>query len=130
MKYFICAADGMNLAIPAERTERVIPVSRTQTTLCETEDRNIFISLPVLLKLKDSCAPHGIVLKAGAGEQIKTVLLVPKIDIDLEIPEESIFKLPEALGDLSVYFKGACFINQNAFLILDPDKLIKSRGLR
>ena len=129
MKYFICSADEMNLAIPAERTERVIPVSRSQPSLCETGNNEVFISIPVLLKLKDIAAPHGIVLKPhaskSADEHAKTVLLVPKIDIDLEIPEEKINMLPDALGGLSRYFRGAFFTDKNVILVLDPESLVK-----
>ena len=127
MKYFICAMDEVYLGIPADKTERVIPANRAQSSVYETENEEAFISVPILLKLKSKTAAHGIVLKKS-----KTVLLVPKIDIDMEIPEDKIFALPEALSGLSAYFRGACFTvdcklwpgkDQNVILILDPDKL-------
>jgi hypothetical protein len=51
------------------------------------------------------------------------VLLTPRIDIDLEIAEENIYRLPESFLGQFRYFSGACFNGQNVILILDPEKL-------
>ena len=128
MKYFICALDKINLGIPAEQTERIIQVTRVQGAVYETENQEVFVSLPVLLRQKDSSAPHGVVLKSNTGESsaVKTVLLTPRIDVELEIPEENIHSLPEALGGLFKYFRGAYCTDQNVILILNPQKLIES----
>jgi hypothetical protein len=135
MKYFICplsdhsrVAGKIHLGIPAERTERIIQVTRPQTAVYETGDHEAFISLPALFQLKDASAPHGLVLKTGCTEKkspaaIQTVLLTPRIDIDLEIPEEKIHRLPEALSPLFHYLRGVYFDGQNMILILDPEKL-------
>ena len=132
MKYFICALDTVHIGIPAERTERIIPVTRVQTAVYETENQEAFVSLPALFRQKDTAAPHGVVLKSGAESlaagAVKTVLLTPRIDIDLEIPEESIHGLPEALAGMFRYFRGACFNGQGVILILNPVKLVE--GLR
>jgi hypothetical protein len=133
VKYFICALDrtspAVQLGIPAERTERIIPVSRVQIGLYETENQQAFVSLPVLFHLADVSAPHGIVLKptgTESGAAVQTVLLTPRIDIDLEIPEEKIHSLPQALGGLLKYFRGAYFDSQGLILILNPEKLAES----
>jgi len=134
MKYFICALDRMNIGVPAERTERIIPVARAQTALLETEgeagNQNVFISLPVLFKQKDPAAPHGVVLKntepqTSAANPGKTILLTPRIDIDLEIPEENIHGLPGAFAGLLGCFRGGCFNDQNLILILNPEKIME-----
>jgi len=126
LKYFICALDKVNLGIPAEQTERIIQATRVQDAICETENQEVFISLPVLLRQEGSAAPHGIVLKSKTGNSssVKTVLLTPRIDVELEIPEENIHSLPEALGGLFRYFRGAYCTDQNMILILNPEKLI------
>ena len=128
MKYFICALDRIFLAIPAQQTERVISVTRTQDTARETENQEVFISLPALLKQKDRTAPHGIVLKPLVSQPPnapKTTLLTPKIDAEIEIPEEGIRSLPEVLGGSYRYFKGAYCADQKVILILAPEKLIE-----
>jgi hypothetical protein len=93
----------------------------------EAENGEAFISLPALFGLEES-APNGVVLKTTASkgaETQKTVLLTPKIDIDLEIPEENIRSLPEAFSGRFRYFRGACFNGQDIILIIDLDKLKK-----
>ena len=123
IRYFICALDKIHLGIPAERTERIIPVTRVQTAVSETENREKFISLPVLFQLTDISAPHGVVLKNSPADTQKTVLLAPRVEIDLEIPDENIHRLPESLAGSYRYFTGACFDGQKVILILDPEKI-------
>ena len=123
MKYFICTLGKIHLGIPAEQTERIIQVNRIQNVVHETENQNIFISIPELFRQKDAAAPHGIVLKSASG--INTILLAPKIDIDMEIPEEHICQLPASLEILFWYIKGGCFNGSNLILILDPEKLME-----
>jgi len=123
--------DTVNLGIPAEQTERIIPLTRLQTGVMESENQEVFISIPVLFRQEDTSAPHGLVLKSGpaAGKRPgKTILMTPRIDIDLEIPEESIRRLPEAFSGQFPFLRGACFAGQNMILILDPDKLVSTFG--
>jgi len=132
LKYFICALGGINLGIPAEQTERIIPVTRIQSAVCETENQEVFISLSALLRQKETAAPHGVVLKPLVPESqppntTKTILLAPKIDAELEIPEEDIHSLPRAMDGLYRHFRGAYCTDQNVILILDPKKLREDR---
>ena len=129
MKYFICALDPsagrFNLGIPAEQTERIVSVTRTQDAIRETENQETFISLPALLKQKDRTTPHGIVLKPAAGQTAKTTLLTPKIDAELEIPEENIQGLPRVMSRAYRYFKGAYCTDKKIILILNPEKILE-----
>ena len=117
MKYFICTLAGVQLAIPEEKTDRIIVADRT---LNESGNGKTCISLPALFKLEDDSAPHAVVLKSGG------ILLTPKIDIELDIPEESIQKLPDTLSGLFRCFIGAVFSGEKLILILDPEKLLDS----
>jgi hypothetical protein len=124
LRYFICALDKINLGIPAEQTERIIQVTRTQDIICKTENQEVFISLPALFQQKDSgSAPHGVVLKSNSA--VKTVLLTPRIDVELEIPEEGIHSLPKSLAGAFRNFRGAYCTDQNVILILDTEKLME-----
>ena len=125
MRYFICPLGKINLRIPSEQTERIISVSRLQTAVYETENGEAFVSLPALLRQSGIAAPHGLILKTGERRPQKTILLAPKIDIELEIPEENIRRLPEAFIGAMEFFKGACFAgkDENLILILDPKKI-------
>ncbi|MDR0324233.1 MAG: hypothetical protein LBI12_07290 [Treponema sp.] len=127
MKYFICELEGVKLGIPSEQTEKIIPQARFQTSAFETEgDETLFISLPVLFKLKNISAPHGLVLKSD--KPAKNILLTPKIDIELEIPEENIHGLPESFHVPFYFLKGVYFYEQSMILVLDTEKLLESTG--
>jgi len=121
------------LGIPARRTERIISVNRIQDAVCETENQEVYISLPALLRQKDRTAPHGIVLKPDAGAATpeaattKTILLTPKIDAEQEIAEEDIRGLPEAMGGVYERFRGAYCTDKNVILILNPEKLTEGK---
>ena len=123
MKYFICSLGRINLGIPTGQTGRIVSVNRIQDAVCETENQEIFISLPALLGQKDKIAPHGIVLKTSEGRTTKTTLLTPKIDSELEIPEEDIRSLPRAMDGAYRHFRGAYCTGTNIILILNPEKL-------
>jgi len=128
MRYFICTLEtpAIQLGIPAEHTERIIPITRIQSTEYETENKEVFVSLPVLLKQKNKNTPHGIIIKVAHTS--KTILLTPRIDIDMEIPEENIHQLSSTFVGLSRYFRGACFDKENLILILNTEKIME--GIR
>ena len=130
MKYFICALEKILLGIPAEQTERIMQEDRLQTAVKESENGKTFISLPALFKLKNNAAPHGVLLKsegqAGTAPGRAAVLLAPKIDIELQVPEEDIHELPKVLDRQFLFLRGVYFSDQNAILILDPEKLLES----
>ena len=136
MKYFICAFGNNFLGIPAEQIQRVIPVVRVQGSVFDTDDEEAFISIPALFRQKGAAfnreTPHGLVLKDSLRINNwpgKIVLLVPKIDIDLEIPEEKIQRLPEVFAGAFVFFSGVCFPEDSGkmILILDLEKLLANQ---
>ena len=127
MRYFLCKLNTIFLGIQSQRTERIISVSRIQSSVFETEKQDIFVSLPLLFGHADVSAPHGIVLKTTSEER-KTVLLAPPLDIDIEIPQEDIHSIPKAFGGKLLSFSGACFIRkdqaEHLILFLDIDKIL------
>ena len=129
LKYFVCALAKINLGIPAEQTERIIQVTRSQDQAYENENGAVFISLPAMFKQKDP-APHGIVLKPSVWKSFpdkkfeKATLLTPKIDSELEIPEEEIHSLPRVMSGMYGHFRGAYCTGQTVILILAPEKLM------
>ena len=131
MKYFICALGRISLGIPSEQTERIISVTRIQDAVCETENQEVFISLPALLRQKETAAPHGIVLKPLVSQppdvSSKTTLLTPRIDAELEIPEENIRSLPRVMDGVYRYFRGAYCTDKNVILILNPQNLLEGK---
>jgi chemotaxis signal transduction protein len=127
LKYFICALGKTNIGIPARQTQQIISVTNERGASNETENGEVIISLPELFKQKDNAACHGLILKTNNGEpyKVRTVLLTPKIDAELEIPEEDIRGLPKAMAGVYSHFTGAYCDGQNIILILNPEKIIK-----
>ena len=130
MNYFICELDIIYLGVPAEQILRIISVSRLQANVLETENEEAFISIPALFNPKAECfkanAVHGLILKNGMAGDFsgKTILLAPKIDIDMEIPDEKICRLPEAFTGVFSFLRGAHFTDDyKMILILDTEKL-------
>jgi len=126
MRYFICSFDSFNLirfGIPAELTGKIMQLSRVQNSFCETAGSEIFISLPVLFRQK-IIDPHGLVLKLTVTGDRKIILLTPKIEKEMEIPNDKVHGLPEVLSGPFVYFKGVFFSNENPVLIICPEKLM------
>ena len=126
MRYFICTFGEICLGFPAKQTERIIQADRIQTNIYETSDRQTFISLPALLRQNDSFTVHGLVLKSPNA----AVLLTPKIDIELDIPQERISRLPEIFNGVFSFFSGAFFSDaEESFgliLLLDPEKIMEN----
>ena len=120
MRFFICALDGMVLGIPADKTERVIPAPRTQNALYETENEEIFISLPAFFQRNVTSTPHGVLLKHSR----RVVLLVPRIDVDLDISPQDIRALPECLR--LPCFTGAAFVENDLILLLNTDRILEA----
>jgi hypothetical protein len=129
MKYFICALGKTNIGIPSRQTQQIISAANMRGVENEMENQSVFISLPELFQQKDIAAPHGLILKSSAGEpyKVRTVLLTPKIDAELEIPEEDIHSLPKAMAGVYKHFTGAYCADQKIILIINPEKIIESR---
>ena len=133
MKYFICSfvtpapqLPSMNFGFPSEQTERIISVDRVQTNIYETVEHETYISLPALLRQKGIAAPHGLVLKSLNS----VILLTPKIDVEMDLPQEKITKLPEIFTGVFSIFSGGCFLDKTAgncdlVLLLDPKKIME-----
>jgi hypothetical protein len=124
MRFFLCSLDGIILGLPSENIAKITAAPRTQTALCETEGGMSFISLPVLLG-KDTPAPHGMEIK-GAGGPEPVVLLVPRIDTDLDISAGDIKALPESIKKNLRCFAGAVFTEKDLILLVDMKELLNT----
>ncbi|MCL2833590.1 MAG: hypothetical protein FWD78_10510 [Treponema sp.] len=121
MKYFVCSLTGINLGIPAEKIGRISDADLTQKKIIETINEETVILIPALFGQAETAAPHALHLKNNLSG---TILLTPKIDIDLEIPDSEIKRLPAAFAGVYTYISGVCFESSGGMvLILNPDKL-------
>jgi len=109
MKLFLCAL-GMDaevfIGIPSSCVAEIILEKRSPAMPVETESSGVYISLPVLFGRPTLAVFHGMILK---GRLPRTVLLVPPIDTDEEIPDGRIHPLPELLRGMLPAVGGACF---------------------
>jgi hypothetical protein len=124
MKFFICSLERILLGIPAEDTERIVPVPRVQNSLFETDADGGYIFLPALFK-KSTPALHGMILKPRNLSR-RLVLLVPRIDTDLDIPDDKIRLMPGALAGVFPCFREACFLKEDLILLLQTEKLVET----
>jgi len=124
VKYFICALDKTNIGIPARQTERIISAEGAR----EKEDGEKIISLPELFQLKNCETPHAVILKRDNGNAYnsKILLLTPRIDAELEIPEDEIRGLPNAMAGVYRHFTGAYCCDTKVILILNPEKIAET----
>jgi len=118
----------IRFGIPAESTERIIQLSRTQNSPCEIADNDVYISLPLMFRQNmttdaKQMTQHGLILKLKVSQGKKITLLAPKIEKDMEIPEDSIHGLPTLLSGPFIYFKGVFFNEEKPVFILNPEKL-------
>jgi len=112
----------ISFGIPAESTGQIIQQSRVQNTLCDTEGSDVFISLSAMFK-QSFITPHGLILKSSVSGGRKVILLTPKIEKDMEIPEENIHRLPQVLSGIFIFFKGVFFSKENPVFIINTEKL-------
>ena len=122
MRCFICTFEMIRFGIPAECTEKIIQLSRTQNSLHETIDNDVLVSLPSLFR-QDFTTLHGLVLKLSILEGKKIILLTPKIEKEIEIPEGSIYGLPDIFSGPFIFFRGVFFSNENPVFIINPEKI-------
>ena len=134
MKYFTCTLENIQIGILGKKTERIIQSTRTSNTefdeqTMKNDEVEVFVSLPELFMIGDAATPHTIVLKSSLvpskGIKVKVFLLTPRIENELEIPEESIQQLPKALADLHGYSNGIYFNNQTMTFILNIEKVLE-----
>jgi len=113
----------ISFGFPAASTEQIIQLSREQNSFCETGNNEIFISLPVLFRQRFT-AFHGLILKLIVSQDKKVILLTPKIEMDMEIPDDKVHGLPEVLSGPFIFFKGVFFNDDKPVFILNPEKLL------
>jgi len=140
MRVFLCAFRSFSLAIPITYISSVMLYygSGDKKIEYDNENRNTYISLPVLFNLHDENSRHGIILKNGGNDEDngiienKTILLTTEIEREINIPEEQIFSMPKIFDNMkfSYIFSGIVFgfeaNDKNMLLLLDPDALTKN----
>ncbi|MDR1930760.1 MAG: hypothetical protein LBQ44_09065 [Treponema sp.] len=118
MKFFICPFDkdsGVFLGVPAASAAGVLSLAALLEAAEAGAPAPVRISLPALLGRPDLPCFHGILLKDRLPQ---VVLLVPPIDTDEDIPEESIVPLPGPLKERLPLIGGICFGGEDRLILL------------
>jgi len=140
MRVFMCAFRSFSLAIPITYISSIMLYYGSSDKKIEynNENRNTYISLPVIFNLHGEILRHGIILKNGENDEDsgiienKTILLTTEIERDINIPEEKIYTMPAILDRMkfSHIFSGIVFglesHDKKMLLLLDPESLISN----
>ena len=135
MRVFLCAFGNFSLAIPINYISSIMLYCGNSDKKIEynNDNRNTYISLPVLFDYHSETTRHGIILKNGENDEIngiienKTILLTTEIECEINVPEEKIFSMPKILDSIkfSRIFSGILFgPESNMLLFLNPEFLI------
>ena len=149
MRVFFCSFRGFSLAVPMHSVSSLTLQTDLQTEGHSQEDDVTHISLTRLFNLEQEDIRHSIVLKnpnteddeiadtdTSTGTGNKTILYIPEVECEAEIPEEEIYPIPAALSGtlFSRLFSGIKFDSRPAVggdggfpvLLLNPEQLIQS----
>ena len=149
MRVFLCNFGDFSLAIPmssvsslvlqAENEAQEFLASESSAVNYNPEDRNTYVSLPRLFNLPLKKIKHRIVMKNFINDdddtiKDKTILYIPEVECETEIPDEKIYPVQTILSDMlfSTLFSGLQFDSRPAasdrgpVLFLNSEQLIQS----
>jgi len=151
MKVFLCIFGDFYVAIPMnsvlslalhdENSLQNVSAMTHNEGIFYRENGNIFVALPKLFNLPPENIRHNIVLKDpdAKGDETsenKTVLFIPEVECETDIPDDKIFPIPKALSStrFSLMFSGIQFNSRQAVsdagsglvLMMDSEKLIQT----
>jgi hypothetical protein len=149
MRVFLCACGGFLVAIPMDSVSSLMLYAEEAAQMVEynEQNRNTYISLPLLLDIPPEHIQHGIVLKNPDSEdddssiiENRTILLTTRIDCEIDISEGEIYPIPKVFNRmrLSMLFSGILFSSHlhpdrefsdttdTLVFVLNPGQLIKN----
>ena len=151
MRVFLCSFGDFYIAIPmdavlaltlqTETEAEALLASESNAVNFNPEDRNTYVSLPRLFNVPVKKIQHSIVMKSFANDdddtiKNKTILYIPEVECEIEIPDEEIFPIQTAFSGTLFYtlFNGIQFDSRpvardaggGPVLFLNPEQLIQS----
>lgn len=147
MKVFVCPFSGFRAVVPIRFISSLILCDQDAESLRRgDENGNVWLSLPHLFSRPLKTTRHGIVLKnnlhGGAemweddftedsvegGIVNRTILLVPGVEKEADIPSVEIQPMPKACLNYSSLFSGIHWMEGVPVFILDPRSLAGERA--
>jgi len=116
MKVFLCSYSGFSLAIPMDFVSSIFLFKDNMEKAIEynTENRNTYISLPMIFNCPSLKVRHGVVLKTQDNNDViedKIILLTTEIEGEEEIQQDTYYPIPKSLEimQFSHFFGGIFF---------------------
>jgi hypothetical protein len=146
MRVFLCSFNNFSIAIPINFVSSIMlfNTNPVKTIAYNKNDRNVYVSLPLLLKYPAEKIKHGIILKNKEDDDIRNIneigktsegriiLLTTEIERETEIQDDKIFSIQKIFNGMKFFFFfSGIFFNSlynssgNSILILNPDFFIK-----
>jgi len=132
MQVFLCSFGDYSVAIPMDSisslylyTKDVQEIDLSAGMVIHGENRTFF-SLLRLFNLSHENIRHCIILKDPDNIGGETVLLITRVECEINIPDDEIYPVPAALKNMqfSMFFAGIKFdLNGNLILLLNPEQI-------
>jgi hypothetical protein len=144
----MCSYSGFSLAIPMDNVSSIFLSSgnaENKRFEYNPENRNTYISLPVIFDRHSSKIRHGIILNLSHNTPVteenndimedKIILLSTEIESERYIPSKKFYPIPKALKhfNFSSFFKGMYLENtisninaSELVLLLNPEQLVQN----
>ncbi|MCL2210299.1 MAG: hypothetical protein FWB95_00060 [Treponema sp.] len=136
MRVFISSYNWFSLAIPIRFVSSIFinPDKSDYKIFYNHENRNTYISLPLLLNCPQENIRHGIILKNGEANdnqmENRVILLGAEIENESDIPSDSFYPVPKTFNvmQFSFVFSGISFnkLTGGIVLLLDPEHLVQN----
>jgi len=135
VRVFLCSYSGFTMAIPINSVSSIILFKEKTEKEIEYNNKNILISLPLLLGCGSCKIKHGIIVKGfenirtGTFRENQFILLTTEIECETNITDAAVFSVPKNLGvtRFARFFNNIIFNDTGGLtLMLDPLQLIKN----
>jgi chemotaxis signal transduction protein len=129
MRVFLSEFSGFTLAVSMDAVASMMFYNQEMEKIIryDQENRNTYVSLPLLFNQPSDSICYGIVLRNWNTRENKVVLITAEIKRDIEIPDDQFYPIPKSMGALrfSEMFSGIHFAG-NPVLLLNIEQLAQS----
>jgi hypothetical protein len=129
MRVFLSEFSGFTLAVPMDAVASMVFYNQEMEKIIQhdQENRNTYVSLPLLFNQPSTSICYGIVLRNWNTIENKVVLITAEIKRDIEIPYDQFYPIPKSMSALrfSEMFSGIHF-SDNPVLLLNIERLAQS----
>jgi chemotaxis signal transduction protein len=129
MRVFLSEFFGFTLAVSMDAVASMMFFNQEMEKIIryDQENRNTYVSLPLLFNQPSASICYGIVLRNWNTIENKVVLITAEIKRDIEITDDQFYPIPKSMGALrfSEMFSGIHF-SDNPVLLLNIERLAQN----